>query len=67
MQNRVLVCAISQGFVRGQLTGSCLCLQFLGRALTLTSLAILEPELTALAEQEAQEMSNDLLNVSSNA
>ena len=43
------------------------CLQFLGRALTLTSLAILEPELTAMAEREAQEMGDDLLNVSSSA
>ena len=41
-------------------------MQFLGRALTLTSLAILEPELIAMAEREAQEMSNDLLNVRSN-
>ena len=48
-------------------TGSYTCLQFLGRALTLTSLAVLKPELTAMAEREAQEMSKDLLNVSSSA
>eukprot|EP00891_Asterochloris_glomerata_P000562 jgi/Astpho2/562/Aster-04419 len=42
---------------------ACICVHnFLGPALTLTSLTSLEPEFTAMAEQEAQEMSNALLN-----